>query len=157
MRMADIITAMVLAAVGVLVLADAIRLGFGWTPDGPQAGFFPFLLGLGVVVGCAIVVVQAVQRKGVAKSEKPFIPPKALTPVILVVAPAALMVILTEFIGLYLAAALYLGTYMRLVGHYRWRLVLSLSILVPITTYLVFDKIFLIPMPTGMYGRLLPF
>jgi len=101
--------------------------------------------------------VQAVQRKGVAKSEKPFIPPKALTPVILVVAPAALMVILTEFIGLYLAAALYLGTYMRLVGHYRWRLVLSLSILVPITTYLVFDKIFLIPMPTGMYGRLLPF
>ena len=44
MRNADIITASVLTALGILVLAEAVRLGFRWGPDGPQSGFFPFWL-----------------------------------------------------------------------------------------------------------------
>ena len=72
-----------------------------------------------------------------------------MTPVLRVVLPAALMVFLTQYIGLYVAAALYMAFYMRLIGKHRWRTVLLISILLPAGFYYVFDKLFLIPMPSG--------
>ena len=35
-----------LALVGALVIADSLRVGIGWGLEGPQAGFFPFYVGL---------------------------------------------------------------------------------------------------------------
>ena len=46
MRAADLTTAVVLMAGGVLVIWDSLRLGVGWGTDGPKSGFFPFWLGL---------------------------------------------------------------------------------------------------------------
>ena len=63
------------------------------------------------------------------------------------------MVLLTEFIGLYLATALYLAFYMRRVGQHRWPLVLAVSLGVPLGSYFLFDKWFLIPMPKGLWGE----
>jgi len=42
MRAADLTTAAILIAGGLLVLWDALRLGIGWDTDGPKSGFFPF-------------------------------------------------------------------------------------------------------------------
>ena len=36
----------ILVLLGVVVLFDAVRLGFGWGTDGPKSGFFPFWLAL---------------------------------------------------------------------------------------------------------------
>ena len=118
------------------------------------AGIYPALAQVGDVI---IVLVQAVQRKGVAKSDKPFIPREAIKPVLQVVIPSTLMVFLTEYIGLYFAAGLYLAVYMRWIGRNRWRTVLLLSIVVPAASYIVFDRLFLIPMPTGRLPGILPF
>ncbi len=60
---------------------------------------------------------------------------------------------LTEVVGLYVAAMIYLAGYIRIVGEYRWRTVLLVSIPIPLIFYWVFEKIFLIPMPAGMFGR----
>jgi len=49
MRTADLVTALALMAVGVLVLADALRLGIGWGTDRPRSGFFPFWLAVALV------------------------------------------------------------------------------------------------------------
>ena len=39
-----------------------------------------------------------------------------------------------------------------------WVKVILLSILVPLSMYIVFDKIFLIPLPEGLWGKgLIPF
>jgi len=157
MRKADIGCAAVLLCVGLLVMWDSIRLDIGWGMEGPMAGFYPFIMSLGVVVGSIIVLVQAFQRKGVAKSVKPFIPREAVKPVLQVVIPATLMVFLTEYIGLYLAAGLYLAVYMRWIGKNRWRTVAVLSIAVPLASYIVFDRLFLIPMPAGSLAGMLPF
>lgn len=157
MRTADIVCAVVILLVGLLIMVDSIRLDIGWGMEGPRAGFYPFVMSLGVVVGSLIVLVQAVQRKGVAASREPFIRRQAVGPVLQVVAPAFGMVLLTHFVGLYLAAALYMGVYMRWIGHHRWTTVLALSIGIPALSYLVFEKIFLIPMPTGSLQDFLPF
>jgi putative tricarboxylic transport membrane protein len=157
MRTADIVCAAVIACIGVVVILDSIRLGSGWEADGPQAGFFPGLLGSLVVAGCLIIIWHAVRRRGVASSAKPFIKREAIASVLSVVVPAALMVLLTEFIGLYLAAAIYLLAYIRWVGRHRWHTALSIGILAPLVFYVLFDRIFLIPMPQGMLGGYLGF
>jgi hypothetical protein len=62
------------------------------------------------------------------------------------------MVLLTEVVGLYVAAMIYLAAYIKIVGGYRWRTVLLVSIPIPFIFYWVFEKVFLIPMPAGMFG-----
>jgi len=47
---------------GGVVLFDAVRLGFGWGPDGPRSGFFPFWLALIMVVVCVAIIAQAVRK-----------------------------------------------------------------------------------------------
>ena len=63
MRAADLVTALVLMAVGVLVLADALRLGIGWGTDGPRSGFFPFWL----AVFCSPAAWPSSSRRGAAR------------------------------------------------------------------------------------------
>jgi hypothetical protein len=110
-----------------------------------------------VIIGCLIVIAQALARKGVSSSDKPFIPKGAIKPVLNVVVPAALMVIITEYIGLYIAAGLYLAVYMRWIGRHRWGTVIFLSIIIPLSTYFLFDKLFLVPMPRGILGDMIGF
>jgi hypothetical protein len=156
MRKADGICGLVLLALGVLMVYDARRYGiFGWGPAGPEAGLYPFLLGLGIIVGSLIILGQLLLRRRAAEPGEAFMPPGALKPVLCVAVPAALMVFLTQFIGLYLAAGLYLAVYMRWIGRNGWIKVLAFSILLPLAGYVVFEKWFLIPLPEGsLTGRL---
>ena len=130
---------------GGIVILDAVRLGFGWGPDGPQSGFFPFWLALIMVFCCAVILLQAV-RGNVSKS---FVSRKQLDSVLKVLWPAVAAVALMHFIGLYVASALYIGFYMRWVGRHSWVSVLTLGIGIPVVTFLVFEKWFLVPMPKG--------
>jgi len=59
MRAADLTTAVVLMAGGVLVIWDSLRLGVGWGTDGPKSGFFPFWLGLALIAACLVITIQA--------------------------------------------------------------------------------------------------
>ncbi len=151
-RTADIFVAVVLMAVGLLVMVDSFRMGAGWGLEGPKAGFFPFLMSFLVVGGCVIIIRKAVKGTSSVKGEKPFVLPGGLKPVLTVCIPALAMVLATEVIGLYLAAMIYLAAYIRLVGRFRWRTVLLVSIPTPLIFYVLFEKIFLIPLPMGWYG-----
>ncbi len=59
---ADIATASILLALGVLFLASSVRMGIGWGSDGPESGFVPFWLSTILVLCCAVIVVQAARR-----------------------------------------------------------------------------------------------
>ena len=145
MRVADLATAAILMLLGGVVLFDAVRIGIGWGTDGPKSGFFPFWLAALMVLTCGVIVLQAVDRA----SEKPFVTREQLGRVLKVLWPAAGMVVLTQILGLYVASALYLGFYMRWVGRHSWLAVVVLSIGIPLVTFLVFEKWFLVPMPKG--------
>ena len=150
MRKADAICALIILAIGMVVVYDAGQYGvFGWGLAGPEPGMYPFLLGLGLVVGSALILVRSFLRHDPSTFDKPFIPLGGRQPVLAVAIPATLMVLLTHFIGLYLAAGLYLAVYMRWIGKYRWIAVLAVSILIPLLGYCVFEKWFLISLPEG--------
>ena len=145
MRAAELVTASVLIFLGGVVLFDAVRLGFGWGPDGPRSGFFPFWLALIMVIVCGVILVQAaLDHRG-----KSFVSREQLNSVLKVLWPATAAVTLMHFVGLYVASALYMGFYMRWVGRHSWVAVVAIALGIPIASFLVFEKWFLVPMPKG--------
>ncbi len=111
----------------------------------PGAGFFPFWLALLLILTSGVILVQATLRA----STKPFVTREQFGPVLKVLWPAAGMVFLTHFLGLYLASALYMGFYMRWVGRHSWLAVIAVSIGIPVATFIVFEQWFLVQMPKG--------
>jgi hypothetical protein len=151
MRLADLLTAAALMLLGGVVISDAVRLGIGWGTEGPKSGFFPFWLAACLVIIGAAVVVQTVLRR----STRPFASRQQLGPVLMVLGPLAGFVVLTDppgpwpGLGLYVAAAFYMGFYMRWVGRHHWLTVIGISVLVPVVAFVIFEQWFLVPMPKG--------
>ena len=53
------------------------------------------------------------------------------------------------FTGLYLASIIFIGYFMRWLGKYRWLTVLGVALGMPIVTYFIFERWFLVPLPKG--------
>jgi putative tricarboxylic transport membrane protein len=151
MRGADLVTAFVLMLLGGVVLADALRLGAGWGSDGPKSGFLPFWLALLLLLVSLGIAIQAFLRG----RTPPFVTGERLRPVLQVVLPMAAFVVLIAppglpwGLGLYVSGAIYLAFYMRWVGRHDWRAVIALAVVVPVVTFIVFERWFLVPMPKG--------
>lgn len=145
MRVADLITVSVLMLVGGVVLLDAVRLGIGWGTDGPQSGFFPFWLALLLIGSCIGITVQTL----IGASGKPFVARDKLAPVLKVLVPAVLLVVLIQWLGLYVSAALYIAVYMRWIGRHTWSAVGACSVGTALLAFLIFERWFLVPMPKG--------
>ncbi len=145
MRTADLITAAVLILGAALVIFDSLRLGIGWGSDGPNSGFFPFWLGVMMVAACLLIALQAWRHS----ADTPFVQRAQLRSVLKVLWPATAAVVLMQVTGLYVASALYMAFYMRWVGRHRWTTVVALGVGVPLVTFFVFEKWFLVPMPKG--------
>ena len=145
MRAADLVTAGALMLVAGVVIVDAARLGIGWGTDGPKSGFFPFWLALLMGAVSAVTFGRALARR----RQRPFVSRAQLGPVLKVIWPAAALVVVTQFVGLYVASALYTGFYMRWIGRHRWGTVVGLSVGIAVAAFLLFEKWFLVPMPKG--------
>jgi hypothetical protein len=144
-RAADLTTALLLMAGGVIVIWDSIRLGIGWGTDGPKSGFFPFWLGV-ILVACCVAIALQAQWRG---DRRPFVRPGGLGPVLKVLLPATAFVALIEVIGLYASSALYMALYMRWIGRHSWLAAVLLSVGFAVVTFVVFEIWFLVPMPKG--------
>ena len=100
--------------------------------SGPEAGFFPFYMGLGIVI-CTFFICPEGHQDSTGKKGpgKPLIPAGGLTQILWVLLPAIGVFLLTELIGLHLATVFYLAFYMGVVGKMNWGKVILLSVLVP--------------------------
>jgi hypothetical protein len=52
---------------------------------------------------------------------------------------------------------LLIGLFMRWLGRYSWPLVLAISIGIPVVTFIVFERWFLVPLPKGPIEEFLGF
>lgn len=144
-------TAALLMLLSAAVIYQALRLGAGWGSEGPESGFFPFWLAILLAMVSIVLFVQALR----IRSQEPFVTREQLVPVLKVLGPLAGFVLITDppgpwsGLGLYVAAGLYLGFYMRWVGGHDWRTVVALATLIPVLTFLIFETWFLVPMPKG--------
>lgn len=147
-RTMDIVVALLFLAAAAVVITDSLRVGMGWQEnEGPQAGYFPFYIGLILAVSSAVNLVRAIfDAKG---AEKTFTTGPALRQVLLVLIPLIVYVVAVAFIGIYVASAIYMALFMWHFGKFRlWR-GLIVGAAVSTVFYLMFEVYFIVPLPKG--------
>jgi hypothetical protein len=151
-RGVEIGVAVFMAGLALIGIYGSLKVGIGWADEGPQAGFFPFYISVLVLISCAVNLVQTFLKSDDGTLFASWV---QLRKVMSVVIPTAIYVLVLTYIGIYLASALLIATFMRWLGRYRWSVVIGTAILVPIITFVIFEKWFLVPLPKGPIERYL--
>jgi putative tricarboxylic transport membrane protein len=144
-RAVEIGTAVLFLIFGGIVIAGSLSAGMGWGPDGPRAGFFPFYVGVTIIIATIVNLVHAFQLD----RDTLFADWSQLQQVLSVIIPTTVYVFLVPYLGLYVASFLLIALFMRWLGHYGWPLVAGVSIGVPVLAFFMFEKWFLVPLPKG--------
>ena len=137
--------ALLIALFGVVVIIGSVKAGINWGAEGPRAGFFPFYIGILIVASSAINLWQVLR----SANDGPFAEWGQLRQVMSVVIPTAIYVGSMPFTGLYLASIIFIGWFMRWLGKYSWLTVIAVALGMPIITYFIFERYFLVPLPKG--------
>ena len=138
--------ALLVMAFGAIVIAGSLSAGINWGAEGPRAGFFPFYIGIAIIISGAINFWSAIRAGG---PDGLFAEWGQLRQVLSVVIPSVIYVVAIPFIGLYVASIIFIGWFMRWLGNYGWLMIAAIAIGMPLLTYIVFEKWFLVPLPKG--------
>lgn len=136
-----------LAVVGAVVMADSWRVGTGWGAEGPQAGFFPFYVGLILFAAAGWTFVTNLRAE--RRNRDNFVEWSGLRRVLAVLAPAVVFVALVPWLGLYLAAAALIAFFMCAFGQFRLLTALATGLGISVVLFVVFEFWFLTPLPKG--------
>ena len=153
LRSAEIGIALLFLAFGAIVIFDSVRQGARWIADGPQPGYFPFYLGLLICISSAVTLVRALLMP--AANNRTFVQVGQLKLVLSVLVPSAVFVALVGWLGIYVAAVLFVALFMRWLGKYPWWKVGAVAIGHSVVLFLIFEVWFLVPLPKGPLERLL--
>ena len=158
-RVWEAIVAICFLAVGALVVVESRRLGAAWAEDGPQAGYFPFYIGLIIIISSAFNLYGAFSKPGNAR--KAFVHAGQLRMVLTVMVPSIVYVALIRnplySLGIYEASVLFIAFFMRYLGKYGWAKIAAVSLGVATVFFLLFEVWFKVPLPKGPIEALLGF
>jgi putative tricarboxylic transport membrane protein len=150
-RTMNIAVAVALMAVATVVMIASYRLGAGWAKDvGPDSGYFPFYVALIMFVASGVTLIQNLLSRRL-EGRASFISRSALKMVLQVVVPMTVFVVLSIYIGIYIATILFIGFFMMWHGHYSIYKTLPVAVLVPVVLFVVFEVWFLVPLPKGPF------
>jgi putative tricarboxylic transport membrane protein len=114
---AELAAAALTFCVGAAIVLGSREYGTGWTDAGPEAGAFPFYVGIVVVAASLGNALQAWRRR---RERAVFASAQQIGRIAAFAVPMALFVAACVFLGFYVATVLYLGLVMRFQGHYGW-------------------------------------
>lgn len=161
-RTMECVTAALIFIMGAFVIYDSMRLGYGWTDDGPQSGYFPFRVGVILCLSSVIIVIGALRNKELATES--FVGRSALGMVMKVLIPTIVYVVLVGLkdetfgidsqaeylLGFYVASCIFIAFFMGWIGKYGPLKIIPVSIGVPFAFFLLFEVWFRIPLPKGL-------
>lgn len=145
-RTMEIVVALALSAIGAVVMFDNHRIGAAWGSDGPQAGYFPFYIGVILTISSVVVLAQAVFVKG---EDGSFVDKTALRQVMEVLIPSIVFAVLTWLIGIYVAGAILIAFNMVRFGSFPRHLTAAVAVAVPVFFFFMFEVWFNVPLPKG--------
>jgi hypothetical protein len=144
-RTMELVVAGLLFLLGLLVIIDSQRLGSKWAEDGPQAGYFPFYIGLLICISCGVIFFRAMA----SKARKSFVSREAVVLVMKMLVPSIVYTVAIAFLGIYLASTIFIVGFMVWLGKYSWFKALATGIGVNVTFFLLFEVWFKVPLPKG--------
>ena len=146
-KSAEIAVAALFFLFGAIIIWDSVRLGWTWGTEGPQPGYFPFYVALIICVSAAINMLRAALIR--TEKDAVFVEAGQLKMVLTVLVPTAVYVALVAWIGIYVASALFIASFMRWLGKYRWWKVAAVSAGTAVVLFLIFELWFKVPLPKG--------
>lgn len=149
-RLVEITTALIIFAFGSLVVYDSQRLGAQWGDTGPQAGYFPFYIGLIICFCSAVILVKALLHR----QTNLFVEWQPLKRVLFVLMPAGVYVLGVQLFGIYLPSALYIALFMIWLGKYAWWKALLVGALTMLVFFFMFEVWFKVALYKGIYNPL---
>lgn len=146
-RTLELTVAALLFLLGAVVIYDSVRVGARWAEDGPQAGYFPFYVGLLICLATGVVLFRALGDK--AKAARAFVTRAAFRQVLWMLVPSIIYVALIKPLGIYVASTVFVAFFMRRLGRYAWFKVAVVAIGVSVVFFLLFEVWFKVPLPKG--------
>jgi hypothetical protein len=148
-RVLELSTAILTGSFGVAVVVSSLDNGIGWSSAGVDAGTFPFLTGVVIVVGSLYNL-----ARGVLPAARLASVPIAITRIELrrlagLFVPAAIFVAAIPLAGMYLAAAGYVFAVLALPRHQSLPRSLAMAAATPLALYVVFERMFEVTLPHG--------
>ncbi len=150
-KIVDAITAIIIFLIGALVMWDSIRLGAKWGSDGPEAGYFPFYIGLILCLASVVNFIAALR----VRSGESFVSVSSMKMILSVMIPTVIYVSLiggvgpVPALGIYVASAIFITVFMKWLGKYAWPITVAVSVGVPVVFFLLFEIWFKVPLPKG--------
>ncbi len=148
----DAVVAVVLFALGLLVVYDANRLGAAWTDDGPGSGYFPFYIGIIICVSAVAIFWQT--TFGRHRDRGAFVDREQLGRVLSVLLPAFVYVFGITMIGIYVSSAIYIAVFMIILGKYSLLRSALVGVLVGAFFFVMFEVWFTVPLYKGQFDPL---
>ncbi|MFH5775518.1 tripartite tricarboxylate transporter TctB family protein [Paracoccus sp. NGMCC 1.201697] len=159
---AEAVTAIGTGALGVAGVVGAMQLGHGWSESGPESGYFPFYVGVILILaslwnlGTAFVAHRAaLVREGQGEIEEPFLDGERLGRLARFGGTMIAFVILTLVMGIYVGAAAYIAWSAWRTGGYRAWVALAFGLGFSLALYVIFEIAFLVPLLKGPIEPLL--
>ena len=146
-RTMEIVVAVVIFALGAIVVFDSYRLGSSWGADGPQSGYFPFYIGILICFSSLGTLVQTFMKKDAVREV--FVDWGPLKLVFTVLFPALAYVLFVQYIGIYVASAIYIAVFMVWLGKYSWVKSAIIAVVVNVIFFLMFEVWFKVPLFKG--------
>jgi uncharacterized Tic20 family protein len=146
-RTMEIATALATAAAGAAVMWGAVEHEIGWGDSGPAAGYFPFRIGMLIVLGSLANLGLAIWRRW--QDGAVFLTREQGKRVLSFALPLIAFVIVSLWLGLYVGAILYLFYTMVFQGGYRPLFALTVALATAVVMRLVFPVWFKVPLLTG--------
>jgi hypothetical protein len=146
-RLMELVVAGLLMGTACLVMYDNWRIGAGWADDGPQAGLFPFSMGVILFIASLATFMTNLLTK--TPDLKTFVERQQAILVMKVLVPTIVLVIAINFLGIYVAGALFIAFFMAWLGKYPVYKIVPVSLGVPLVLFMMFEVWFLVPLPKG--------
>ena len=146
-RTVEIVVSGLFVTLALVIMYDNWRIGARWASDGPEAGYFPFYIGLIMLVASMGTLIINLLSKSADRSN--FVERSQFKQVLQVLIPTAGFVFLIWLIGIYFAAAIFITFFMWWLGKYPLYRILPVAIIVPLVLFMMFEVYFLVPLPKG--------
>ncbi|RTL76857.1 MAG: tripartite tricarboxylate transporter TctB family protein [Bradyrhizobiaceae bacterium] len=130
---------------GLITILGSMQVGVGWDASGPKSGFFPFYLGIVIVLSSLVNLKNAWGIDG----EREFATWYQLKQVLAVIIPTTVYVFVLPYTGIYIASMVLIGGFMMWLGKYPLYKAVLYGVGVPVAIYFMFEKWFLVPLPKG--------
>ena len=154
-RALEIVAAALTGIFGAVVIVSSIDNGIGWSSAGVDAGTFPFLTGIIIVLGSLYNVVQGALGRGTLAIVRTAITPSELQRIAGLFVPAAIFVGVIPLVGMYLASAIFVFAVLALPRRQTVLRALAIAVATPLALYVVFERMFQVSLPHGALGAAL--